>query len=170
MGFISNIFSGGTGSVVDAIGDTIDKLTTTKEEKMQLELEMKKADMQYQLEMQRLSLKEKQQDFMDIDSARKRSAAVETSDHATLLSRNTSSYLALCVTALTFSLFYIILFHSVTLDDNGKDIVLYILGVLSAILTQIFSFYFGSSQGSVVKDEIIHGMSQRKTTDVTDNG
>lgn len=169
MGFISKIFTGGTGSIVDAIGDTLDKLTTTKEEKMQLELEMKRANMQYQLDMQKLSFEEKQLSFMDIDSARKRSATVEVSDHASLLSRNTSSYLALCVTALTFSLFYIILFHSVTLDDNGKDIVLYILGVLSAILTQIFSFYFGSSQASVVKDEIIHGMS-RQNTDSTENG
>ncbi len=160
MGFLSNIFSGGAGSIVDAIGNTVDKLTTTKEEKMQLELEMTKAGMQYQLELQKLSLEEKQQLFTDTDSARKRSSVVETSDHATLLSRNTSSYLAIGATVLTFSMFYIILFHSCTLDGISKDIILYILGVLSAILTQIFSFYFGSSHSSVVKDEIIHGMSR----------
>jgi len=36
-----------------------------------------------------------------------------------------------------------------------KDVVLYVLGVLSAILTQVFSFYFGSFQGSSDKNKTI---------------
>ncbi len=160
MGFLANLFSGGAGDLVDAVGNTIDKLSTTKEEKMQLELELKKAGMQYQLETQKHCLEEEQQLFQDIDSARKRSTAVETGENATRLSRNISSYLAIGATVLTFSLFYIILFHSCTLDSNSKEIILYILGVLSAILTQIFSFYFGSSQGSTEKNKIIQGMSK----------
>jgi hypothetical protein len=36
-----------------------------------------------------------------------------------------------------------------------KEIMLYILGVLSAIATQIYAYYFGSSRGSSRKDETI---------------
>ena len=32
-----------------------------------------------------------------------------------------------------------------------KDIIIYVLGVLSAICTQVVSYYFGSSQGSAQK-------------------
>jgi len=35
---------------------------------------------------------------------------------------------------------------------ENEQIIIYILGVLSAIDTQIFSFYFGSSHGSQQKD------------------
>jgi hypothetical protein len=39
------------------------------------------------------------------------------------------------------------------LQEGGKDVALYILGVLSAISTQIFSYYFGSSKGSSEKND-----------------
>ena len=34
---------------------------------------------------------------------------------------------------------------------NEKDIIIYVLGVLSAVCTQVVSYYFGSSQGSAQK-------------------
>jgi hypothetical protein len=39
--------------------------------------------------------------------------------------------------------------------STQKEIILYILGVLSAVLTQVYSYYFGSSRGSARKDETI---------------
>ncbi len=36
-----------------------------------------------------------------------------------------------------------------------KDIILYILGVLSSTITTIFSYYFGSSKSSAKKDEAL---------------
>jgi hypothetical protein len=41
------------------------------------------------------------------------------------------------------------------------DVVIYILGVLSAIVTQIFSYYFGSSMGSADKNKIIESMQDQ---------
>jgi hypothetical protein len=37
-----------------------------------------------------------------------------------------------------------------------------LLGVLSTILTQVFSFYFGSSQGSVDKNKTIADMKLKQ--------
>jgi hypothetical protein len=159
MGFLSNIFSGGASSVIDSIGNTLDKVTTTKGEKMQLELEMKKADMDFQTEMRKLSVEERALALGDIDSARKVAAAVQTSPSATKLSKNTAPFLALGTTLLAFVLFYFVVFkNKVLIDNSSKDVVIYILGVLSAIITQIFSFYFGSSQGSSDKSKMMEGM------------
>ena len=120
---------------------------------------MKKADMDFQTEMRKLSVEEKALAFGDIDSARKMAAAVQTSPSATKLSKNVASFLALGTTAMAFLLFYFVVFRNKTLINNDtKDVVIYILGVLSAIITQIFSFYFGSSQGSSDKSKMMEGM------------
>ncbi len=59
--------------------------------------------------------------------------------------------LALGVVGLSFLLFSILIF--VEVKPEAKDILIYILGVLSAAVTQILSYYFGSSQGSKDKSE-----------------
>lgn len=153
MSFISNLFSGGVGQVVDSIGKVIDNVVTTKEEKQQLDNEIRKAEMQYNLESRKIDLEEKQAVLKDVDSARTMASNVQTSANATNLSKNVAAYLALGTVFLTFVLFFVWAFAEVT--QSQKEIVLYILGVLSAIDTQIFSFYFGSSQGSKDKQTVI---------------
>lgn len=54
------------------------------------------------------------------------------------LTKHVSSLLALCTVILSFVMFFILIFYH--LDPEKKDIIIYILGVLSAIDTQIFSF------------------------------
>ena len=157
MSFISNLFSGGVGQVVDSIGKVIDNVVTTKEEKQQLDNEIRKAEMQYNLESRKIDLEEKQTVLKDIDSARIMASNIQTSSNATSLSKNVAAYLALGTVFLTFVLFFVWAFAEVT--QSQKEIVLYILGVLSAIDTQIFSFYFGSSQGSKDKQATLDSNS-----------
>ena len=160
MSFITDLFSGGAGKLVDSVGNVLDKVVTTKGEIMQQELEMKKAELQYQLDTKRLGVEEQKNVLQDIDSARQRSTAVETNMNASSLSKNIGSYLAITTTLLTFVLFYIVIFRNETIKAEVKDVVIYVLGVLSTILTQVFSFYFGSSQGSVDKSKIVEGMGK----------
>ena len=53
-------------------------------------------------------------------------------------------------------------FDQGTIDPSRKDILIYVLGVLSAIATQIVSYYFGSSQGSAAKNSAIDKMLEKK--------
>ena len=146
MSFISNLFNKGTGeTIVSSIGNVIDNLTTTKSEKLQLELELKKAEWQHKHEMQSLKVERESHILKDKDSARNRAEKVQTSPSATRLNKNISAYLAIITTLLSFGLFFVILFYPDSLPQKGKDIIIYILGVLSAIITQVFSFYFGAS-------------------------
>jgi hypothetical protein len=159
MGFIQNLFSGGASQLVNSVGNVLDKVITTKGEKMQLDLELKKADHQFEIDMQNLSLEDKKAILGDIDSARKMNAAVQESPNATKLSKNVSPILALGGTLLCFALFGWLMFGDWNSEEESKkEVVLYVLGVLSGILSQVFSYYFGSSLGSAAKSDHIQTM------------
>ena len=87
----------------------------------------------------------------DKANAREREMAVVSSEYAPLINKIVTPALALGVTGLSFVLFAVLMF--VEVKPEAKDILIYILGVLSAAVTQILSYYFGSSIGSKDKDE-----------------
>lgn len=58
---------------------------------------------------------------------------------------------------LTFAFFFLVAF--VDLEERKEKIIIYILGVLSAIDTQIIAYFYGSSTGSKDKQEMIDKMS-----------
>lgn len=62
--------------------------------------------------------------------------------------------LAAFVILLSFLLFFVIIF--VHVETESKDIIIYLLGVLSAIDTQIVGYYFGSSKGSKDKTDAMN--------------
>ena len=96
-------------------------------------------------------LREIEAQFKDIDSARNRETQIATSEAAPLLTKIITPVLALSITGLSFVLFGVIIFMEVT--PQAKDILIYVLGVLSALVTQVASYYFGSSMGSKDKTE-----------------
>lgn len=96
-------------------------------------------------------LRELEAQFKDIDSARDREAKIAISEYAPTINKIITPVLALAITGLSFILFVIIIFMDVT--PQAKDILIYVLGVLSALVTQVASYYFGSSMGSKDKSE-----------------
>lgn len=97
-------------------------------------------------------LAELQAEMADLDSARKREMAVATSENAPYLNKIVTPLLAICILIATFILFGLVMFADGMIDTTRKDIIIYVLGVLSAISTQIVSYYFGSSKGSADKN------------------
>lgn len=162
MGFLQNLFSGGASTLVDSVGKVLDNVVTTKEEKMQLEIEMRKSEMQFQLDMQKLSNEERQMILGDISSARQREVQMMNSENATKLNRNLMPIMALGTIILVLSLFFVLVFTPNLIHDQSKEIVMYILGVLSAVLTQVYSYYFGSSAGSADKAKTLAGLHSSK--------
>ena len=158
MSFLTELFSGGASTLVDSVGKVLDNVITTKEEKGQLDNEIRKSEMQFQLEMAKLSNEERRMVLDDMSSARNRETAIQTSENATNLSKNIMPYIALGTITITLSLFYVLIFSPDVIKSDSKEIILYILGVLSAVLTQIQSYYFGSSVSSASKQKTIEGM------------
>jgi hypothetical protein len=59
---------------------------------------------------------------------------------------------------MTFFLFGVVMFDNAPVDPSRKDILIYVLGVLSTVATQVISYYFGSSAGSKAKDDMLKGV------------
>ena len=109
------------------------------------------------LEEDKLDLAELELRLKDTDSARDREVQISTSDKAPLLNKIVTPVLALSILLLTFALFGVVMFNDTPVEASRKDILIYILGVLSAIASQIVSYYFGSSAGSKEKTDALKG-------------
>jgi len=90
--FLANLFSAGASSLVEAVGNAIDKNFTSDEERKELEAEVAKASMQYEVEMATLGLEESKAYFADSDSAREHQSRVQESEYASWLSKNVHSF------------------------------------------------------------------------------
>jgi hypothetical protein len=124
--------------------------------------QLQMAQMEHEEELMRLKIEDNKLDLeelgmrlKDTDSARNREIAITTSKDAPLLNKIVTPLLALSLLFITFILFGVVMFDNSPVESSRKDILIYILGVLSAISTQIVSYYFGSSQGSKDKSEAL---------------
>ena len=97
----------------------------------------------------------------DRASARQREADIAASENAPLINKVITPVLAIGTILLSFLLFYIVAFDTSVFTIANKDIIIYILGVLSAIDTQIIGYYFGSSSQSVEKTRTIESMLRK---------
>jgi hypothetical protein len=107
------------------------------------------------IEDDKLDLAELEMLLKDTNDARQREVHIANSDKAPLLNKIVTPVLALSILLLTFVLFGVVMFDDTPVEASRKDILIYILGVLSAIASQIVSYYFGSSQSSKDKTDAL---------------
>jgi hypothetical protein len=141
----------GLDSILNIGGKLIDKLIPDPEAAAKAQLELTKLAQAGELEKLANEVK-------DRSDARNRELQIATSEAAPLLNKVVTPVLALGSVILSFALFAVLIFIDV--QPEAKDILIYILGVLSAAITQILSYYFGSSVGSKDKDEQLKGLSK----------
>jgi hypothetical protein len=122
------------------------------------------AQMEHEEELLKLRLEEDRLDLAELEmllkgtnDARQREVQIANSDKAPLLNKIVTPVLALSILLLTFVLFGVVMFNDTPVEASRKDILIYILGVLSAIASQIVSYYFGSSAGSKEKTDALKG-------------
>jgi hypothetical protein len=96
----------------------------------------------------------------EMDSARDREVKIATSEFAPLLNKIVTPILALGTVALTFILYAIIIF--VDVNEQSKDIMIYVLGALTSAVTMVLGYYFGSSAGSKEKSNQIDDLLEKK--------
>lgn len=97
----------------------------------------------------------------DRESARQRESEIASSEYAPLINKIITPVLAVGTILLSFLLFYVVAFDTSVFTNANKDIIIYILGVLSAIDTQIIGYYFGSSSSSVQKTATLESLIKR---------
>jgi uncharacterized membrane protein len=85
-------------------------------------------------------------------------------NHSSWLALNIHALLAFTIMLLIFILYGGVIYGSTQngfLKSEVKDIVIYILGALTTIATQIVSYYFGSSSGSAEKSRALSTIAKR---------
>jgi len=167
MNFFTDLFSGGAASLVTAVGDAIDKNVTSDEERKELDNELAKSSMQFQVQMATLGVQETQAYLADTANARDNQSRVQESEHASWLAKNVQPMLAVAIIGLTFFMYWFIVFSGDPKDSvlaqrpEMKDIIIYILGALTTIVTQVVSYFFGSSSGSADKSKTITALMKK---------
>jgi hypothetical protein len=97
-------------------------------------------------------------DAADRDSARNREIEIAKSD-VHFITKNITSILAIAI--LTGALIIPMLVFFVDFPDSQENILIFVLGSLFGIATQVVSYYFGSSQGSKDKTKEIEGLMKK---------
>ena len=145
------------GTILDGAGDIISKFKADPTKIVEAEAKLNELRIQAESKSEELSVElakiaqsEKEAELKDMADSRNREIQISTSDKAPTINKIITPILALLVIGLTFVLFYIILFKSLGAE---KDVIIYILGALTAIDGQIISYYFGSSSGSKQKGD-----------------
>jgi hypothetical protein len=153
LGFLGSLAGKG---VLDGVKDIVDEFVTTDKERF--EQLIKKEELR--LKQEQLNLEREKAYLADTQSARRTYERVSTSEAAPVLNKVFPSILALITIIATYTLFFY--FAQGHFDGSRKDIVIYILGVLSGITAQIYGFYFGSSQGSKEKTEVLKKLTTKQ--------
>jgi hypothetical protein len=139
---LTSIFSTGATSLVEAIGEALDKNSVSDEERLEQENEHTKAEQGYNAQLREL-------DIEDRKDVRDNQSRIQESEHAGWLSKNVHPILALITVVFTFGLYVFILYNAMgigeVINQTAKEIILYILGGLTAMCTQIYSYFYGSS-------------------------
>lgn len=149
------------GAILDIGGKIIDRLIPDPTAKAQAQVELLKLEQSGELAKMANDSEITKAYLSDVASARNREAQVAVSDSAPYLNKIITPVLALGVLIATFGLFGFVLFDKGTIDPTRKDILIYVLGVLSAIATQIVAYYFGSSKGSSDKNQAIDNLLRK---------
>lgn len=110
-------------------------------------LKLKNAEIGFKLRMEELGIDLEAIHAADRDSARQREIAVKD---------KTPSILAYVYTAGYFFILGYIL--KMGIPENSKEIIMVLMGILSAAEIGIIQYYFGSSAGSKQKSDMMSGM------------
>jgi hypothetical protein len=117
--------------------------------------------------MATLGLQETQANLADAASVRENQSRVQEAEHASWMAKNVQPMLAIGIIGLTFFMYWYIVFSGDPKDSvlaqrpEMKDIIIYILGALTTIVTQVVSYFFGSSTGSADKSKTISNMMKK---------
>jgi hypothetical protein len=154
-------------------------LSTEDQAKLrQFQAEHEEELLRLQLEDNKLGLEETKAFLADVADARKIQSEIQMSANAPWYAKAIQPTLAAFTLLATILLFGMFVYWSgdITevvdgkptlvkrINDTQKDIIIYILGVLSAAVTQILGYYFGSSQGSATKSKSLDKVLAQTTS------
>jgi hypothetical protein len=132
MSWSTDLFAGGVAKVIDSVGNAIDKLSTTDEEKKQLKLKMEKELIEF-----------KKSQLAALTNYDKEITQRHTTDMTSdsWLSKNIRPLALIFLTVSTVLLAYLTIF---ILDKDKVTLITPWLDLFKVLLVTTYAFYFGS--------------------------
>lgn len=147
MSWIKKLFSTGAKDIIDSGKNLIDELITNKEEREQLKAQFQALQNQHAEKMAELAQKEYEVEVEDRKSARQREAEfLKATGHMDYL----QWFLAVAAMGIFGYLIWSVINDHV--EEKNRELVFHIFGIVEGVLLSIFTYYFGSSAGSRIKD------------------
>lgn len=161
--FLSLLLGKGDGKILDTVKETTDELIYSKEEKAADALASQKASEEALYRQQTLdneefnkeleaTLKLAELEVEDKKSARDREVAIITSEYSGVLNRIIMPIIALFILGSTLIMYLILIYKKSVIVALDKAVVGSIIDTFKTLSTLIVGYYFGSSQGSRLKD------------------
>lgn len=163
MNILSTILSGGASKLVESIGTAVDNLTTSKEEKEALKIEIQKEVNRHTEAIQSEANKELDILLKDTASARDANARIQESEKASFWAKNTAYFLDVFIGLIWGTMTIFIGCKALKLVDNVNADMTAVLSLYSTV-TAIFminvNFHRGSSIGSQNKQKTIDNLTK----------
>jgi len=106
------------------------------------------------IKQEEINVESKKLDVENTSNARNREALI-MSENTPLINKIIAPVLAGVIVFSSFLIFYLVIFCDLQFDNTKKELLFYILGILSAAFIQILNYYFGSSSGSAEKSRFL---------------
>lgn len=147
MGFIDKLFGGGAKAVIDSVGGVLDNLITNKEELTAAKL---KAEQEINRHFEVLQIQGNEMEKIYIaDTA---SARTRETDFVKATGHMDWIIWVLVIASLAVFCFMVYSVVKGTVPTENRELIFHIFGIVEGFLLSIFSYYFGSSAGSRIKD------------------
>lgn len=145
--FLNKIFGGSAEKIISSVGGVLDNLITNKEELAKAKLEAAKEVNRSIEAMEALAVKEYEIEVQDRTSARSREGEfVKATGHIDYL----MWFLAIAAMLIFSYMVWSVINYKV--QEDNRELIFHIFGIVEGVLLSIFSYYFGSSAGSRIKD------------------
>ena len=146
MSIVTDLMTGGVGSIVDTVGKLASDLITTDKERLAA-----------QNDADRIGLDRDKAFLGDTANARDTNVKIQESANASYLAKNVGYWLDLFIVGATFGMAYMLMFKGVPTEN--KEIFFTAFGSLLTLCMTVVNFHRSSTAKSQFKDGTIQALA-----------
>lgn len=158
--FLAGIFGGKAKEIASTVTDGLDKLFTSKEEKLEAQLKIEEQVSSHIEKMTELANTEVEMYLKDTQSARDANVKIQESDKASWISKN-FAYLMDGFFVLVFGVMLFIIINKTVPNDN-KELFYTAFGLLGGYVGTTVNFHRGTSISSKNNGDALRKMMDKK--------